>query len=241
MTLAKLQLALFDDVDLSTIPESDDTSEKRVVVADRFEPDDSSWPADVFLHLPPLSFQFIMYDPPWHFATHSAKGQGKGPTQHYRTWTLRKIKSLPIGQLAAGGAVLMLWGTSPMLLQADRPSRSPMGEVLEALGFRYGAFGGWAKRTRKEKLRVGTGYVMRSVLEPFLIGITGSPTHSKAAVNLINGLAREHSRKPDAAYRWAEQYMPKARRIEICARTQRPGWDVWGDEVGKFQPTGEAT
>ena len=241
MTLVEHQPALFDNADLPSFREIADTSGKRVVDANKLEPDDSPWPADVFAHLPPLSFNFIMYDPPWHFATHSAKGQGKSPTQHYRTWTLRKIKSLPIGQLAAGDAALMLWGTSPMLLQADRPSHSPMGEVLEALGFRYGAFGGWAKRTRKEKLRVGTGYVMRSVLEPFLIGITGSPEHSKAAVNLINGLAREHSRKPDAAYRWAEQYMPKARRIEICARTERPGWNAWGDEIGKFEQTGDAT
>lgn len=198
------------------------------------KPDDSPWPADVFAHLPPLGFDLIMYDPPWHFATQSAKGQTKGAARHYRTWTLDKIKSLPVGQLAAGDAVLFLWGTSPMLLDKDRPSRSPMGEVLEALGCKYGAFGGWAKRTVNEKLRYGTGYVMRSVMEPFLIGMIGSPRHSKGAANLINGLAREHSEKPDAAYRWCEKYMPHARRIEICSRTNRKGWVTWGDETGKF-------
>jgi N6-adenosine-specific RNA methylase IME4 len=234
MTL--FQPTLFPDMSAET--QIVDASGAHVGAVD-MAPDDSPWPADVFAHLPPMGFDLVMYDPPWHFATHSAKGQGKSPARHYRTWTLRRIKALPVGQLAAGDAVLMLWGTSPMLLEAGRPSRSPMGEVLEALGFRYGAFGGWAKRTRAEKLRVGTGYVLRSVMEPFLIGTTGAPTHSKAAVNLINGLAREHSRKPEAAYRWCERYMPHARRIEICARTARPGWTAWGDEVGKFEGEGD--
>jgi N6-adenosine-specific RNA methylase IME4 len=217
--------------------QDDDASDVDAI--DWNEPDDTPWTGNEFAHLPMFGFDLLMYDPPWHYSTYSAKGQDKGAVKHYRTWTLRKIKSLPIGTIAARDSVLMLWGTSPMLLDAKRPSYSPMGDVLEALGFRYGAFGGWAKRTRYEKLRVGTGYVMRSVMEPFLIGTTGSPEHSKACVNLINGLAREHSRKPEAAYRWCERYMPDARRIEICNRTERPGWEAWGDEVGKFnQQTG---
>lgn len=203
------------------------------------EPDDTPWTGSEFAHLPMFAFDLIMYDPPWPYVTYSAKGQEKGAAEQYRTWTLRKIKTLPVGDLAARDCALMLWGTSPMLLDAKRPSYSPMGDVLEALGFRYGAMGGWAKRTRYEKLRLGTGYVMRSVMEPFLIATTGSPEHSKGARNLINGLAREHSRKPDEAYRWCELYMPEAKRIEICSRSNRPGWEAWGDEVGKFdQQTG---
>jgi N6-adenosine-specific RNA methylase IME4 len=202
------------------------------IVADG--PDDSDWPADVFAHLPLFGYDFLMVDPPWHFSTHSMKGQDKGALRHYRTWTLRKIKALPVGQLASRNCTLMLWGTSPLLLDAEQPSRSPMGEVLEAWGFRYGAFGGWAKRTRNKKLRYGPGYVLRSVMEPFLIAATGSPQHDLGTPNLIEGLARRHSEKPDAAYRWAEKYMPNARRIEICSRTNRPGWDVWGDQTGMF-------
>lgn len=200
-----------------------------------FGPDDSDWPADVFAGLPLFGFDLIMADPPWHFATHSAKGQSKGPLAEYRTWTLRKIQSLPVGTLASGDAVLFLWCTSPLLLDQDRPSRSPVGEVIEAWGFRYGAFGGWAKRTKLEKTRWGTGYVMRSVMEPFIIATVGAPQHrGKASCNLINGLAREHSRKPDESYRWCERYMPKARRLDLCARQRRPGWEAWGNEIEKF-------
>lgn len=198
------------------------------------EPDDSDWPADVFADLPMFGFDLIMADPPWHFANYSAKGIDKGPLKHYRTWTLRKVKALPVGQLAAGDCTLFLWCTSPLMLNVTSPSRSPVGEVLEAWGFKYGALGGWAKRTRREKLRMGTGYVMRSVMEPFIIASTGKPRHDLGSPNLINGLARGHSEKPDASYRWCEKYMPRARRIELCSRTNRPGWSAWGDEVGKF-------
>lgn len=198
------------------------------------EPDDTPWRGDEFAHLPVFGYDLIMYDPPWHFATHSDKGQGKGAATQYRTWTLRKIKTLSVGQLAARDAVLFLWATSPLLLDVDKPSRSPVGEVIEALGFRYGAFGGWLKKTVNDRDAFGTGYVMRSSMEPFFIATTGSPKHSKACRNIIHGLARGHSRKPEAAFRWAERYMPGARRIEICSRTNRKGWDVWGDEVGKF-------
>lgn len=212
--------------------------ERAAKAADINTPDDSPWASDVFAGLNLFSYDLIMADPPWHFATHSAKGQGKGAARHYRTWTLDKIKRLPVGELASGDAVLFLWATSPLLLDVNRPSRSPVGEVIEAWGFRYGAFGGWLKKTVHDRDAFGTGYVVRSAMEPFFLATTGSPEHSKACRNIIHGIADGHSRKPDAAYAWCERYMPRARRIEICSRTNRKGWDVWGDEVGKF---GEVT
>lgn len=233
----------FVDVPLIDLPPIEPAPAQRNPAVDINAPDDSPWSADVFAKHPLFSFDLIMADPPWHFSTHSAKGQKKGAAFQYRTWTLNKVKRLPVGQLAAGDCVLFLWGTSPLLLDPAHPSRSPIGEVIEAWGFRYGALGGWAKRTVNQKLQFGTGYVMRSVMEPFFIATTGSPDHSKACRNLINGLAREHSRKPDAAYRWCERYMPGARKIEICARETRRGWSAWGDQAEMFNApkTGERT
>ena len=197
-------------------------------------PDDRPWPQDVFAHLPVFGYDLIMADPPWHYATHSGKGQGKGAARHYKTWTLDKIKRLPVRDLAAGDCVLFLWAISPLVLDLAHPSRSPVGEVIEAWGFRYGAIGGWAKKTVNDKDAFGSGYVVRSAMEPFFLCHTGKPQHSKACRNIINGLRGEHSEKPDAAYRWCETYMPRGRRIEICSRTNRKGWDVWGDETGKL-------
>ena len=198
------------------------------------KPDDSPWPDDVFADLPVFGFDLIMADPPWHFSTHSAKGQGKGAATHYRTLTLRKIKALPVSQLIAGDGVLILWGISPLVLDATNASRSPIGEVIEAWGFRYGALGGWAKKTVNDLDAFGTGYVVRSSMEPFFICHTGKPRHSKACRNIIAGMVGEHSEKPNSAYAWCEKYMPGARRLELFSRTNRKGWTSWGDQAGLF-------
>lgn len=216
--------------DLPPVPE-------RPVAIDINKPDDSPWPDDVFADLPVFGFDLIMADPPWHFSTHSAKGQGKGAAKHYRTMTLRKIKALPVNQLIAGDGVLILWGISPLVLDATNASRSPIGEVIEAWGFRYGALGGWAKRTVNDLDAFGTGYVVRSSMEPFFICHTGKPRHSKACRNIIAGMVGEHSEKPNAAYAWCEKYMPGARRIELFSRTNRKGWTSWGDQVGLLGET----
>ena len=47
-------------------------------------------------------------------------------------------------------------------------------------------------------------------------------------------VSREYSRKPEEAYPAAELLMPDARRLELFSRTNRPGWDHFGNEAGKF-------
>ena len=41
----------------------------------------------------------------------------------------------------------------------------------------------------------------------------------------------EHSKKPEEARRRIEQLMGDVPRIELFARRETPGWDVWGNEV----------
>jgi N6-adenosine-specific RNA methylase IME4 len=45
---------------------------------------------------------------------------------------------------------------------------------------------------------------------------------------------REHSRKPDAQYERIEALVGGP-RIELFARQQHPGWDVWGNQTAKFE------
>lgn len=45
---------------------------------------------------------------------------------------------------------------------------------------------------------------------------------------------REHSRKPGEARTGLERLFGDVRRIEMFARETAPGWDAWGDQVGKF-------
>lgn len=43
--------------------------------------------------------------------------------------------------------------------------------------------------------------------------------------------ATKHSQKPVCAYMMIEDMFPDARKIELYARSTRPGWDAWGNEV----------
>lgn len=176
------------------------------------------------------SFDLIMADPPWRFELYSDKGEEKSAQAHYRTMTLEDIKALPVAGLASDACVLWLWATAPMLDQQI--------DVLRAWGFEFKTQGVWVKTTTNGKIGFGTGYVLRNAHEPFLIGTRGKPETARNVRSVVMGRVRAHSQKPDEAYRAAEALMPDARRVELFSRTNRKGWSVWGDEVGKFDAAG---
>jgi N6-adenosine-specific RNA methylase IME4 len=176
------------------------------------------WP---FGDLEPMSFEGLMVDPPYRFELYSAKGAKKSPQAQYKTMTMEEIAALPIGALAASNALIWLWATWPLLPQQIA--------LLPGWGFRYVTGGAWNKRLW------GPGYRLRSVCEPFLIGVAGEPkSDGRSAPNFIEETRRKHSRKPEEAYRLCEQMMSEARWIEVFSRTDRKDWTAWGYEAGKF-------
>ncbi|MEF2073514.1 MT-A70 family methyltransferase [Consotaella aegiceratis] len=181
------------------------------------------WP---FQGLEPRGHDLIMADPAWSFELYSTKGEGKSAQAHYRCMTLDAIKALPVCDLAADDCVLWLWATNPMLPQAI--------ETVASWGFTFKTAGAWGKTTSGGKLAFGTGYILRSSHEPFLIATRGEPKTTRSVRSLIMAPVREHSRKPEEAYREAERLMPRARRVELFSRASRAGWMAWGNEVGKF-------
>lgn len=187
-----------------------------------------NWP---FGALEPWSFDLIMADPPWLYEMYSEAGEAKSPQAQYDCMALGDIAALPVGDLAADDCALWLWATWPMLPQAQ--------QVMAAWGFRYVTGGAWHKRTKNGLTAFGTGYRLRCACEPFLIGVRGNPVNTRGTRNLIDGEAREHSRKPDAAFAAAEAWMPGARRLDLFSREARPGWTGWGNEARKFNQEGQ--
>ena len=49
--------------------------------------------------------------------------------------------------------------------------------------------------------------------------------------SVIEAPRREHSRKPDEVYELIERMYPRASKVELFARNERPGWSAWGLEV----------
>jgi len=202
---------------------------------------------------PAGGFGLIMADPPWSYEMFSDKGYAKAPEGQYRTMPLSEITALPVEALAAPDCLLWLWAVNPQLPQAI--------EVLKAWGFTFKTAGTWLKRTTRGKVAFGTGYILRSANEPFLIGTRGAPRTTRGTRSAIVGskideyyevladdsdelwprvcitldaAAREHSRKPDAAFRACKELMPEVRKLELFSRQAREGWAAWGDEAGKF-------
>lgn len=184
----------------------------------------TGWPFDP---LRPLSFGAIIADPPWAYEMRSDAGYDKSPEAHYETMPEAEISALPVGDLAGGDCLLWLWSTWPHLPQALR--------VMEAWGFTYKTGGSWTKTTRTGKRAFGTGYILRSTTEPFLIGTIGEPKiRSKSVRNLIESERREHSRKPPEAREMIEKLLPDVFACELFAREKWPGNQVWGNERAKF-------
>ena len=195
------------------------------VEPDMFEaPRHNEWP---FAGLEPLAYALIMADPPWHFETRSKMGEAKSPQAQYDTMSIAQIKNLPVADLAQPDCMLWMWGTNPMLpLQM---------EVISHWGFKFVTSGVWIKTTKHGKLSFGTGYIHRSSHEPWLIGVRGRPDYkSKSVRSALLARVREHSRKPDEAYAMARALIPHGRAADLFSRERRPGWESWGNELGKF-------
>lgn len=189
---------------------------------------------DNFQSLAPLhphAYGLAMIDPPWKFKTYSDKGKGKSAEQHYPTMTLEQIMALPIEDLShIDGMYVWLWATAPMYDQAR--------ECFDRWKVNYVTQGVWVKTTKDGKgLAFGTGYVLRSSHEPFLIGKIGKPKiHCRSIRSVIMAPRREHSRKPDLAYHEANRMAGPYAKADVFSREARIGWDSFGNEIEKFTP-----
>ena len=178
---------------------------------------------------PVTGYEVVYADPPWAYNqradTDSFRG---GAMRHYSTMSTPEICALPIAELAAKNAMLFLWATFPCLPDAM--------QVIEAWGFEYCtcAFT-WVKLNPKSNSPFfGVGYYTKSNAEICLLARRGK-TALKPAVNtesqIIISPRMEHSRKPDEARQRIERMYPGCSRVELFARRQSPGWDVWGNQV----------
>lgn len=175
-------------------------------------------------------YNTIYADPPWQFQNRT----GKVAPEHkrltrYETMSLDEIKSLPVSEITDSKAHLYLWIPNAML---------PDGlAVMDAWGFEYKGNIVWEK-VRKDGMPDGrgVGFYFRNVTELLLFGIKkkSAPNRTldpaRSQVNLIRTQKREHSRKPDEIIPIIEA-CSQGPRIELFARGDRDGWDMWGKQA----------
>jgi len=175
-----------------------------------------------------FGYDTIVADPPWDFENYSDAGTLKGADPHYDVMRLDAIKALRVGDLARGDCLLLLWTTGWAMATGQAQ------EVARAWGFKPITEMVWTKRTANGMRRMGTGYRVRTMHEPILVCTIGKPLH-RPFPSCFDGVAREHSRKPDEFYFLVEKHTPNHFRCDLFARQSRDGFEAWGDEVSKFE------
>jgi len=177
-------------------------------------------------------YKTIYADPPWQFSNKTGKvaPENKKNTR-YSTMTLQDIKDLPVKDITADEAHLYMWVPNALLIDGLA--------VLEAWGFTYKTNLVWEK-TRKDGYPDGrgVGFYFRNVTELILFGVKTkkkSDTYrtlqpGRSQVNLIRAMKREHSRKPDEFIPLIEA-CSEGPFIELFARGDREGWDMWGNQA----------
>lgn len=182
-------------------------------------------------------YQAIYADPPWAYQAWSGSAvPSRVAEAHYRTMPAADIAALPVSEIAAADCVLFLWVTWPTLPQAMA--------LIKTWGFTYKTCGfNWTKAntSQMDMFRDDAtpdmllGYWTRANTEPCLLATRGKPKRLDAGVRqAIIEPRREHSRKPDCVYARIERLVAGP-YLELFARQQRPGWDVWGNQTDKFK------
>jgi N6-adenosine-specific RNA methylase IME4 len=165
-----------------------------------------------------MKYRTIVADPPWY-----EKGGGaikRGADRHYPLlWTpaiAAVMLDAPVWE-PAPNAHLWLWTTNNYLPDA-------LG-IVDRLGFRYVTMLTWAKD------RIGLGRYLRGQTEHCLFATRGSLAAAvRTESTLLVAPRGRHGAKPEAFYDRVERISPPP-RLEMFARSPRPGWTVWGNEA----------
>jgi N6-adenosine-specific RNA methylase IME4 len=136
---------------------------------------------------------------------------------------------------AAESCALFMWTIDSMLPDALR--------LINAWDFTFKTVAfTWVKTNGKQSslfydnpgTSTGMGYWTRKNCEMVLLATRGKPRRiSKSVKQTIFAPRREHSRKPIEIYDRIEALVGGP-RLEMFARHIRPGWDAFGDQLGKF-------
>lgn len=149
----------------------------------------------------------------------------RGAAFKYPTMSVEDLRALPMGRLGASDSALFMWATCPQLGVAI--------PLMEHWGWSYRTVAFvWEKTTVNGRLHWGMGSYTRANAELVLLGVRGHPKRADAGIHqILRAQVRDHSQKPDEAYRAIEDLMVDPRRVDVFARQSRFGWTCLGDAI----------
>lgn len=171
-----------------------------------------------------MKYKIIYADPPWSYKD-KMKGHSFSLEHEYETQSLEWIKKLPVGAVANKDSALFLWATSPLLPEAL--------EVIKSWGFKYKTVAFvWNKKTKNGLNVSNLGQWTMGNVEICILATKGKPKRiCKNIKQLVQAERTIHSKKPDEVRNRITQLMGDEPRLELFARQQTDGWDVFGNEV----------
>lgn len=164
-------------------------------------------------------YNVIYADPPWQYSNKRTGGTMiSGAEAKYPTMPTQDICDIKIP--SAKDSVLFLWATVPLMPDAFR--------VMEAWGFEYKTMLTWRKI-----MSLGLGFWWRGQCEHLLFGVKGKvKAFRMQECNFIQTKAGKHSAKPMEFRQLIERAtLNLGPKLELFAREENDGWDVFGNQV----------
>ena len=202
---------------------------------------------NLFTPLPLGPYDIILADPPWDYDGRTFRSnerpymRGDGyidlfsgdcvdigfqkstlsADYHYDTIGVDDLKKLPVADVAADACLLFMWCTGPHMNVGI--------ELGKAWGFKYVTIAFcW------DKVLVNPGNYTMSQFEYCLVfkkGAIPQPRGSRNERQLITWRRGAHSVKPSSVHRRLNRMFPAHRKLELFARRNAEGFDVWGNEL----------
>lgn len=167
--------------------------------------------------LPENQYRTIVIDPPWPMEKIEREVRPNQAGFDYPTMSIKEIKKmdLPI----ADDAFVFLWTTQKFLPSAF--------QIMEAWGLKYRFTMVWHKNGGIQPYNSA-----QFNCEFVLVGSKGNPIFAdlKAFKTAFNAPRQGHSIKPDEFYELIER-VTLSPRLDMFARREIEGFDVWGNEV----------
>jgi len=171
-------------------------------------------------------YSIIYADPPWLYkcgANHLRKTcmiNGKNDVP-YDSMTIKDMEQLNVSNIANKDCLLFIWVTSPFLKIGI--------DLITKWGFEFSTVAFiWHKQ------RANPGSYTLSECELCLVAKKGripTPRGSRKERQFLSKMRTTHSKKPEEIRNRITLMFPKQSKIELFAREQSEGWDVWGNEV----------
>ena len=173
-------------------------------------------------------YSIIYADPPWNYcATGNTIPQRAKGGQSYVPMRMVDLYSLNIKDICEDNCALFMWATAPLLPEAFY--------LLKCWGFEYKTVAfTWIKKNKKaiNTNFWGMGSWTRSNPEFCLLAVKGKPKASSHSIHSVfESPIEEHSKKPERIKKLIKELCGDLPKIELFARKETEGWDIWGNEL----------